>query len=94
MKVKSKNMNERAMINSVLTGTDSIVEKWTPAITRYEKASDNQFDYLTKATTAILLENTNRAYNSYGKSIMNEATQPSAVSFQKRYAINMLAAVN
>lgn len=85
-------------LNESLTGNrvDNIMSKWRPNLQAIKEAFGGQVDDYKLMSTAILLENTNNFLNSrnHVPNMINEdATQPSDVSFFKRYAINLLSAV-
>jgi hypothetical protein len=84
-------------LNQNVTGNrvDNLMEKWSPNLKAIKKAFNEKVDDYKLMTTAILLENTNNYLSRQSvPNILNEdATQPSDVSFFKRYAINLLSAV-
>jgi hypothetical protein len=89
-----ENLNEITRINEQVTGRNmnGVMDKWANNMRAINEAFDGQVDDYKLLTTAILLENTEQFLNQRGRMI-NEATQPSDVSYFKRYAINLLSAV-
>lgn len=90
----SNNVNEMIKLNEQVTGhnMDGVMGKWSKNLNAINEAFDGNIDEYKLLTTAILLENTERYLSNRSKAL-NEATQPSDVSFFKRYAINLLSAV-
>lgn len=85
-------------LNENITGNrvDNIISKWRPNLNAIKQAFGGKVDDYKLMSTAILLENTANYLSSRNNvpNILNEdATQPSDVSFFKRYAINLLSAV-
>lgn len=90
------NLNEMLQYNSQVTGRNmtGVMNKWKKNMNAINEAFSGQIDDYKLLSTAILLENTEQFLNHQAKMRgLNEATQPSDVSFFKRYAINLLSAV-
>lgn len=89
-----ENLNEVTRLNERVTGRNmnGVMDKWNTNVRAIQEAFDGNIDDYKLLTTAILLENTEQYLNQRGR-VLNEATQPSDVSYFKRYAINLLSAV-
>lgn len=89
-------LNEMIKFNEGVTGRNmnGVMKKWGRQMNAINEAFEGQVDDYKLLSTAILLENTEQYLNHVAKMRgLNEATQPSDVSFFKRYAINLLSAV-
>lgn len=89
-------LNEMIKVNEGVTGRnmDNVQKKWQRNLNAINEAFEGKIDDYKLLTTAILLENTEQHINRIAKMRgLNEATNPSDVSFFKRYAINLLSAV-
>jgi hypothetical protein len=92
----NEGLNEILSRNSQVTGRNmtGVMDKWKKNMDAITEAFEGQIDDYKLLSTAILLENTEQYLNHVAKMRgLNEATQPSDVSFFKRYAINLLSAV-
>lgn len=89
-----ENLNELTRLNEGVTGRNmsGVMKKWDKNIKAIQEAFDGNIDDYKLLSTAILLENTEQYLNQRCRTL-NEATQPSDVSYFKRYAINLLSAV-
>jgi hypothetical protein len=87
-------LNEVYQRNQMNTGIQmgNVMNKWKKNMDAINEAFGGDIDEYKLLTTAILLENTEK-YLANRSRALNEATQPSDVSFFKRYAINLLSAV-
>lgn len=92
----NSNINELIKLNEAVTGRNmnGVMKKWSKQMSAINEAFEGQVDDYKLLSTAILLENTEQYLNNIARVRgLNEATQPSDVSFFKRYAINLLSAV-
>lgn len=90
------NVNEMLRHNEQVTGRNmnGVMNKWKRNMSAISEAFNGEVDDYKLLSTAILLENTSQYLEGVARQRgLNEATQPSDVSFFKRYAINLLSAV-
>jgi len=96
----NENLREVMKLNERITGQNysDVMKKHAKSMNAITEGFEGNISDYKLLTTAILLENTTNhldrvaAYRA-GAGQLNEATQPSDVSYFKRYAINLLSAV-
>jgi hypothetical protein len=91
-----ENLKQVTNDNSRVTGRnmDHVTEKWSRQLNAINEGLEGNADDYRLLSTAILLENTDNFLQRYSQMRgLNEATNPSDVSYFKRYAINLLSAV-
>ena len=81
-------LRENIKLNERVTNRNMthVTKKWDRELRAINEAFDGKIDDYKLLTTAILLENTSNHLQR-----INEATQPSNVSFFKRYALKFEA---
>lgn len=97
----SQQLNESIARNAAISGMSNPVaavqKKWSKELNVLNEAFNGKLSEDKKVGTAILLENTDRFLNSANRArnmfSLNEATQPSDISFFRQFAINNLLAV-
>lgn len=97
----SKQLNESIARNAAVSGmanpAQAVMKKWNKELNILNEAFNGKLSEDKKLGTAVLLENTDRFLNNANRArnmfALNEATQPSDVSFFRQFAINNLLAV-